>query len=65
MEYLHPKMGKILHAKGRGIIFWWSVQVNYNRPLVRDVDEDHEENWFRCHDDDDHDDDDDDDETQV
>ena len=53
MEYLHPQMDKMLSAKGRGIIFWWSVQVNYNAPLVKDVDEDDEEQWFDLHDDDD------------
>ena len=64
MEYLYPQMDEMLRAKGRGIIFWWSVQVKYNRPLVRDVDYDDEENWFLCHDDDD-DDDEEDDEDDV
>ena len=61
VEYLHPQMDKMLQAKGRGIQFWWSVQVKYSTPLMKTIDYDDEENWFRCHDDDD----DDDDETPV
>ena len=62
VEYLHPQMDMMLQSKGRGIQFWWSVQVRYSTPLMKIVDYDDEENWFRCHDDDD---DDDDDETPV
>ena len=43
MEYLHPQMDKMLRAKGRGMVFWWSVQVNYNTPLAKDVEEDDEQ----------------------
>ena len=35
--------------------------MKYSTPLMKIVDDDYEENWFRCHDDDD----DDDDETPV
>ena len=53
MEYLYPQMDEMLPANGRGIIFWWSVQVKYNRALVRDADYDEVENLFPCHDDED------------
>ena len=65
VEYLHPQMDKMLQSKGRGIQFWWSVQVKYSKPLMTTVDNDEEENWFRCHDDDDDDDEDEDDATPV
>ena len=58
VEYLHPQMNKMLQSKGRGIQFWWSVQVKYSTPFMKTVDYDDEENWFRCHDDDDDDDED-------
>ena len=58
MEYLHPQLDKFLKVEGPGIFFWWSVQVNYNPPLVKDVDEDEEEHWDDEHDDEDDDDDD-------
>ena len=32
VEYLHPQMDKMLQSKGRGIQFWWSVQVCTARP---------------------------------
>ena len=63
VEYLHPQMDKILHSKGRGIQFWCSVQLKYSTPLMKIVDYDDEENWFRCQDD--YDDDDDEDATPV
>ena len=46
MEYLHPQMDKFLKVEGPGIFFWWSVQVNYNPPLIKDVKEDDEAHWF-------------------
>ena len=58
VEYLHPQMDKMLESKGRGIQFWWSVQVKYSTPFMKAVDYDDEENWFRCHDEDDDDDED-------
>ena len=51
MEYLYPQMEEMIRGKGRGIIFWWSVQVKYSRSLMKTVDYDDEENWFRCQDD--------------
>ena len=60
VEYLHPQMHKMLQSKGRGIIFWWSVQVKYSPQLMMTVDYDDEDNLFPSHDDEDHDDDDDD-----
>ena len=48
-------MDTMLQSKGRGIQFWWSVQVKYSTPFMKTVDYDDEENWFRCHDDDDED----------
>ena len=63
LEYLQPQMDEMLRAKGRGIQFNCSVPVKYSTPLMKTVDYDDEENWFRCHEDDD--DDDDDDETPV
>ena len=65
IEYLNPQMDEMLRATGRGIQFWWSVQVKYSKPLITTVDNDEEENWFRCHDDDDDDDEDEDDATPV
>ena len=47
VEYLHPQMDKMLQSKGRGIQFWWSVQVKYSTPFMKAVDYDDEENWFR------------------
>ena len=55
VEYLQQQMDEMLRAKGRGIQFYWSVQVKYSTPLMKTVDYDDEENWFRCHDDDDDD----------
>ena len=54
-EYLSPQMEKMLDGKDGGILFWWSVRVNYNRPWARDVDEDDEEDCFGLHDDEDED----------
>ena len=47
VDYLHPQMDEMLRAKGRGIQFSWSVQVNYSTPLMRTVDCD-DENFFAC-----------------
>ena len=44
MENLHPQMDEMLRAKGRGIIFWWRVQVTFNVPLVRDLDYEEQDN---------------------
>ena len=60
VEYLQPQMDKMLHAKGRGILFFWRVQVKYSKPRMRRVDYDDEDNWIRCHDEDDYDEDEDD-----
>ena len=46
VEYLQPQMDKMLQSKGRGLQFWWSVQVRYSTPLMKTVDYDDEENWF-------------------
>ena len=59
VEYLHPQMDEMLLAKVPGIQFWWSVQVKYSKPLMKTVDNDEEENWFRCQGEDDDDDDED------
>ena len=58
MDSLHPQMEEMFLAKGVRIQFRWSVQVKYTTPLLKTVDNDEVENWFRCHDDDDDDDDD-------
>ena len=49
-------MVEMLQRNGPGIQFNWSVQVKYSTPIMKTLDYDDEENWFRCHDDDDDDD---------
>ena len=63
LEYLDTQMDRMLQSTGRRIQLWWSVQVKDSTPLMKTVDYDEEEKWFRCPDDDD--DHDDDDETPV
>ena len=51
VEYLQPELDEMLRAKDHGIQFYWSEQVKYRTPLMKTVEYDDEENWFRCHDD--------------
>ena len=53
VEYLQPQMDEMLRAKDLGIQFNWSAHVKYSTPLMKTVDYDNDENWFRCHEDDD------------
>ena len=39
-------MDEMLHAKGRDIIFGWSVQVKHIIPLTKTVVFENEDNWF-------------------
>ena len=57
-------MDEMLRNKGRGIQFWWSVQVKYSTTLMNTVENDDEKKWFGSgHDEDD--DEDDDNETPL
>ena len=51
IEYLRPEMEKMLGGNDGGILFCWSVRVNYNGPWVRDVEQDGDEQEVGLNDD--------------
>ena len=48
MEYQHPQIARMLRANGRGIQFYWSMQVKYSTALMKPIHYDDEESRFGC-----------------